>query len=146
MKNKAVLLVQVKLSMCFINYAPRHEDVWGSGGIAQKFLTSALDGGQWSAPRPGGFTPEERTLNTHRIGGWIGPGLDAVRWRKISCPRRESSPGRPRHSPSQYRLSYPGYKALLILRWGHWILQLTYSFQPHYGPGVDSTSNRNDCQ
>jgi hypothetical protein len=24
--------------------------------------------------------------------------------------------------------------------------QLTYSFQPHYGPGVDSASNRNDYQ
>jgi hypothetical protein len=27
-------------------------------------------------------------------------------------------------------------------RWGHWILQLTQPFQPHYGPGVDSASNR----
>jgi hypothetical protein len=25
-------------------------------------------------------------------------------------------------------------------------LQLTYSFQPHYGPGVDSASNRNEYQ
>jgi hypothetical protein len=24
--------------------------------------------------------------------------------------------------------------------------QLTYSFQPHYGPGVDSASNRNEYQ
>jgi hypothetical protein len=24
--------------------------------------------------------------------------------------------------------------------------QLTCSFQPHYGPGVDSASNRNECQ
>jgi hypothetical protein len=27
-------------------------------------------------------------------------------------------------------------------RWDHWIVQLTYSFQPHYGPEVDSASNR----
>jgi hypothetical protein len=28
-----------------------------------------------------------------------------------------------------------------------WIFfQFTYSFQPHYGPGVDSASNRNEYQ
>jgi hypothetical protein len=27
-----------------------------------------------------------------------------------------------------------------------WIFQLTYSFQPYYGPGVDSASNRNEYQ
>jgi hypothetical protein len=31
-------------------------------------------------------------------------------------------------------------------RWGHWIFQLTSTFQPHYGPGVDSASNRNEYQ
>jgi hypothetical protein len=30
--------------------------------------------------------------------------------------------------------------------WGRWTLQLTLSFQPHYGPGVDSASNRNEYQ
>jgi hypothetical protein len=29
-------------------------------------------------------------------------------------------------------------------RWGHWIFQFTYSFQPHCAPGVDSASNRNE--
>jgi hypothetical protein len=29
---------------------------------------------------------------------------------------------------------------------GHWILQLTYSFQPHYGPGVNSAPNGNEYQ
>jgi hypothetical protein len=29
---------------------------WGSGGIAPPFLTSALDGDEWSASRPGRFT------------------------------------------------------------------------------------------
>jgi hypothetical protein len=43
-------------------------------------LTSALDGGEWSASHPGGFTPRERTLGAHWIGGWVGlrAGLDAV--------------------------------------------------------------------
>jgi hypothetical protein len=43
------------------------------------FTTSALDGGEWSASRPGrAFTPGERTPGTHWRGGWVGPraGLD----------------------------------------------------------------------
>jgi hypothetical protein len=31
-------------------------------------------------------------------------------------------------------------------RWSHCIFQLTLSFQVHYGPGVDSASNRNEYQ
>jgi hypothetical protein len=31
-------------------------------------------------------------------------------------------------------------------RWGHWIFKFTQSFQPHYSPGVDSASNRNEHQ
>jgi hypothetical protein len=29
-------------------------------------------------------------------------------------------------------------------RWCHWDFSLTSSFRPHYGPGVDSASNRNE--
>jgi hypothetical protein len=36
-------------------------------------LTSALDGGEWSASRPGHFTPRERAPGTHWIRGWVGP-------------------------------------------------------------------------
>ena len=31
-------------------------------------------------------------------------------------------------------------------RWCHWNFSLTYSFQSHYGPGVDSASNWNEYQ
>jgi hypothetical protein len=31
-------------------------------------------------------------------------------------------------------------------QWCHWNLSLTYSFRPHYGPGVDTASNRNEYQ
>jgi len=43
-------------------------------------LTSALDGGEWSASRPGRFAPRERVPGTHWLGGWVGPRavLDAV--------------------------------------------------------------------
>jgi hypothetical protein len=35
------------------------------------FLTSALVGGQWSASRPGRFTPGETAPGTHCIGGGV---------------------------------------------------------------------------
>jgi len=47
-------------------------------------LTSELDGGEWSASRPGHFTPTERVPGTHWIGGWVGPRteLDSEEWRR----------------------------------------------------------------
>jgi hypothetical protein len=61
------------------------------------FLTSALDGGEWSATRPSRFTPRERAPGSHWIGGWVSPRavLDAVVKRKIPSPRRESNPRTP---------------------------------------------------
>jgi hypothetical protein len=50
-----------------------HEDIWGSGGIAPSFLSSTLDGGEWSASCPVCFTARERALGTHWIGGLGGP-------------------------------------------------------------------------
>ena len=31
-------------------------------------------------------------------------------------------------------------------RWCHWNFLLTLSLRPHYGPGADSASNRNEYQ
>jgi hypothetical protein len=62
------------------------------------FYTSTLDGGEWSASRPGrAFTPGESTPGTHCTGGWVGPraGLDTEDRGKILCPRRGSNPDRP---------------------------------------------------
>jgi hypothetical protein len=70
------------------------------------FLTSALVGGEWSASRPGRFTP-----GTHWIGGWVGPrtGLDVERRKILLLPGIELRPlGRPARSLSPYRLRYPG--------------------------------------
>jgi hypothetical protein len=76
------------------------------------FLTSALDGGEWSASRPGRFTPGERAPGTHWIGSWIGPrtGLDNVERRKIlPLPGLEPQPlDHPSRSQSIHRLRYPG--------------------------------------
>jgi hypothetical protein len=75
---------------------------WGSGGHS---LTSALDGGEWSASRPSRFTPRGRAPSTHLIGGWVGPRavLDAVVKRKIPSPHRESNPRTPVVQPVAQR-------------------------------------------
>jgi hypothetical protein len=85
---------------------------WGGERYSQGFgwetrMTSPLHGGEWSASRPGRFTPRERAPGTHWIGGWVGPRavLDMVVERKIASTRRESNPDRPARSPALYRLS-----------------------------------------
>jgi hypothetical protein len=57
--------VKVKVSLCF-NWVPRHEGVLGEWRYSSTHsLTSALDGDEWSASRPGRFTPRERARGTH---------------------------------------------------------------------------------
>jgi hypothetical protein len=60
-------------------------------------LTSALDGGEWSASWPGRFTPRERDPDSHWIGGWMGhrTGMDTVSKRKIPSPCRDLNPDHP---------------------------------------------------
>jgi hypothetical protein len=55
--------IPVKLSLCLINYGLCHEDIWMTGGTSPSF--SALDGGEWSASRPGHFTPGGTHPSTH---------------------------------------------------------------------------------
>jgi hypothetical protein len=40
--------------------------------IVLSLLTSALDGGEWSASRLGFFTPAEIAPGAYWIGGWVG--------------------------------------------------------------------------
>jgi lysozyme family protein len=42
----------------------------------------------------------------------------------------------------RYKLEGRGFDS----RRCHWNASMTYSFRPHYGPGVDSVSNRNKYQ
>jgi hypothetical protein len=69
------------------------------------YLTSALDGGEWSDSRPGRFTSKERDPGTHWIGGWVGTGdvLEPMMKRKIPSPRRESNPRTPIVQPIDQR-------------------------------------------
>jgi hypothetical protein len=75
-----------------------HEEAWGSGGIAPPFLTSILDGAEWSAlPQR-----KEPPVPTGQEAEWVpNPVLDNVGKTKISWP------GHPARSLPQYRLSYP---------------------------------------
>jgi hypothetical protein len=92
-------------------------------------LTSALDGGEWSASHLGRFTPRERAPSTHWIGGWVGPrnGLDTVSKIKIPSPCRELNPDhRSARSQSLCRLSYRCSSARVlptinIWNWRCWI-------------------------
>jgi hypothetical protein len=53
--------------------------------LFRTFLTSAVGGNEWSASRPGRFTPGERASGIHWIGGWVAlrTGLDDVKKRKF---------------------------------------------------------------
>jgi hypothetical protein len=79
---------------------PEHHDMkmyWGAQVQLHIFLTSALDGGEWSASRAGRFTPRVTSPGTRWIGGWVGPraSLDTVSKRKIPSPHRESNSDHP---------------------------------------------------
>jgi hypothetical protein len=97
--SNATCKVNIRLLLCLT----RHHAVKAYGGMEIWFhiLTSALNGGGWSASRPCRFTLGERTPGTHWIRGWVDPraGLDAVAKRKTPSPRRKSNPDHP-HRPA----------------------------------------------
>jgi hypothetical protein len=96
---KIILKIKVQLSLCLI----KHHATKTYGGMAQPFLTSALDkSGQLHVPAA--IYPAKESLVP--IGwGWVGPraGLHALEWNKSLTPV-----GNP--IPSLYRLSYLGSK------------------------------------
>jgi hypothetical protein len=73
-------------------------------------LTSALGKGEWTASRPGRFTPRERAPGAHWIWGLVGhgTGLDEVE-KILSLPGLELRPlGRLANTQSLYRVRYRG--------------------------------------
>jgi len=82
-------------------------------------VTSALDGGERSASRPGRFTPVKEPPEPDWIGGWMGStaGLDAVANRNKAhhCPCREMNPGL---QPLAKRVPSKA-AAVICLRWIH---------------------------
>jgi hypothetical protein len=78
---------------------------WGVEVYLHAFLTSALEGGEWSASRPGRSASRDRVPGPHWIGGWVGPRTvpDAVVKRRIPSPRQESNPRTPFVKPVAQR-------------------------------------------
>ena len=73
-------------------------------------MAVALEGGEWSAARPGRTLPPGKTLYPfyRRLGG-PGPVLTGGK----SLPHRDSIPDRPASSQPLYRLSYPAHEHVL---------------------------------
>ena len=65
-------------------------------------LTTALDGGRWSAPRPGRFTPGKPPVPIVQEAGWA-PGPVSTGAEKLAPPHRDSIPG----PFSQQRVAIP---------------------------------------
>ena len=72
-----------------------------SGGEVQLILNSALNGGEWSAPRPGPIVPRERALGAHLIGReWAPEPTWVFCGRAISlAPAGTRTPDHPTYSP-----------------------------------------------
>ena len=72
-------------------------------------MTVALEGGEWSAARPGRILPPGiDSVPTLQKAGWApGPVWAGGK----SCPHRDWIPDRPARSQSLYRLSYPAHPA-----------------------------------
>jgi hypothetical protein len=76
-----------KVVPCLINYAPRHEDVFGSRGIASPFFASALDvTGPLHAPAALSPSLRAAVLLVLQAGSAPGAGLDAVEYSPFSPP------------------------------------------------------------
>jgi hypothetical protein len=109
-KIKLCETISNNFTCCFVsvwNLVSRHcgkcvylyVGAWGERRYSSySFTTSAIDGDEWSASRPGrALTPGERTPGTHCTGRWVGPraGLDTEAIGKILCPCWGSSHDRP---------------------------------------------------
>jgi hypothetical protein len=67
------LLLSLKAVSSSFTYFLPTKTLWRSGLIGLTFLTSELEGGEWSASPSGRFTPGERDHGIHWIGGWEEP-------------------------------------------------------------------------
>jgi len=83
-----------------------HEGPKGEKYGSTLSLTSALDGGGWSMPRPSYFTPGKDPVPIVLEAGWApGPACTGA---ENLAPTGIRSPDHPARSYSLYRPSYPG--------------------------------------
>jgi hypothetical protein len=118
----------------FFKWAPRHEGVSGEWRYSSTHsLTSALDGGEWSASRSGRFTQGKspRYPLDRRLGGPQSRSGHGMVKRKIPSPRQESSPRTPivqleAQRYTDWAITGVWYckEKLLICNWDHNILHL----------------------
>jgi hypothetical protein len=92
---------------------PRHEGTWGERKCSSySFLTSALDGDEWSASHPGRALPPGNgppVPNVQEAGCAPEPvWTQKLEEKSLPLPGFEPrSPGRPARSRTLYWLSYP---------------------------------------
>jgi hypothetical protein len=102
----------------------------------KSFLTSALDGGEWSASRPDHFTPGERVPGTHWTGVWVGlrASVDAkVNKSFLPLPVTETRSSSLYSVTMAYWLSYSGSK------WrAHWTQAVFKNSYTEVGPHSSS--------
>jgi hypothetical protein len=100
--------------------------------VAPPFLTSALEGDEWSASHPCRFILGERAPGTHCIRGcWVGlrAGLGIVEKGEQSLVLPGIELGRPYPSPSLFRLSWPNlFYVVISVFGGQYKLCQLYSF------------------
>jgi hypothetical protein len=92
-KYRGKVRVQVKLSLCLT----KHHAIKTYGMVEVKlyaFLSSALDGGEWSVSHPGRFNPGIRAYDTHWMWSLVEfrAGLNAVIKRKMSFSWENRTP------------------------------------------------------
>jgi len=78
---------------CPCAYAPRQDNVWGSGG--KIFFSSLMNRGEFYS-RSNRFSPGEKSPCTYWLGGWVAPRFDlnpVQRGKSLSC--RQSKPSNP---------------------------------------------------
>jgi hypothetical protein len=63
-------------SNLFLNWEPRHKNAWWRGNTASPYLTSILNGSEWSASGSGRFNPVKHSPDTHCIRDCAGCRFD----------------------------------------------------------------------
>ena len=100
--SSGTVQVKVKFTLEQATRGPEGEQMYSSTLPS----TSALDGGGWSAPRPGRFTPGKDSVRIVKEAGWapepVWAGAENL------APTGIRSPDRTARSKSLYRLSYAG--------------------------------------
>jgi hypothetical protein len=76
-------------------------------GIALPFRDLGARRGEWSASRPGSFTPGKDPVTIVQEAGWASESV--LTCAKNLAPTGIRSPDRPARSHSLYRLSYPAH-------------------------------------